>query len=155
MGEIQIRTAGIEDLPHVLRQRRLMFEEIGWKDECVLDRMDSASREYLEEAIPNGVYRAWLAETNQGQVVSGGGIALVPWPGSPEFPTPRRGWILGIYTEPDYRRKGIARQIMDTILAWCRAEKFGYVSLHASKHGRALYEKMGFAPTNEMRIYLK
>ena len=132
-----------------------MFAEIGWKDEGVLDRMESGSAQYLREALPGGTYRAWMAETDQGEVVSGGGIALVPWPGSPDFPAPQRGWILGIYTEPAYRRKGIARQIMEAILAWCRSEGFGYVSLHASKDGRALYEVMGFKPTNEMRIYLK
>jgi len=44
---------------------------------------------------------------------------------------------------------------METIVEWCRGEGFGYVSLHASKDGRLLYETMGFQPTNEMRLYLK
>jgi GNAT superfamily N-acetyltransferase len=44
---------------------------------------------------------------------------------------------------------------METIVEWCRAEGFGYVSLHASKFGRRLYERMGFEATNEMRLYLK
>jgi GNAT superfamily N-acetyltransferase len=155
MEHIRIRPAAWDDLPHILHQRRAMFAEIGWHDDEVLDRMETASTQYLREALPAGTYRAWMAETDNGIVVSGGGIALVPWPGSPDFPASRRGWILGIYTEPAYRRKGIARQIMDAILAWCRAEGFGYVSLHASKEGRLLYETIGFQPTNEMRIYLK
>jgi GNAT superfamily N-acetyltransferase len=132
-----------------------MFAEIGCQDTHILDRMDSASEQYLRDALPNGSYRAWMAQTDGGRIVSGGGIAIVPWPGSPDFPTARRGWILNIYTEPEFRRRGIARQIIETIVGWCRAEGFAYVSLHASKDGRALYETLDFHPTNEMRRYLK
>lgn len=145
----------MDDIPHILHQRRAMFSEMGNKDEVLLNRMQEASEKYLRDAMPSGIYRAWMAETEGGMVVSGGGIAIVPWPGSPDFPMPRRGWILGIYTDPEFRRLGIARQIMDTIIEWCRSEGFGYVSLHASKFGRPLYEGMGFHPTNEMRLYLK
>jgi GNAT superfamily N-acetyltransferase len=132
-----------------------MFAEMGCQDEGLLDRMQDATEQYLREAMPHGMYRAWMAETDGGRVVSGGGIAIVPWPGSPDFPGTRRGWILGIYTETEFRRLGIARRIIETIVEWCRTEGFGYVSLHASKDGRLLYETMGFHPTNEMRHYLK
>ncbi len=128
---------------------------MGCQDEQLLDRMENAAEQYMRDALPNGTYRAWMAESGDGQVVGGGGIALVPWPGSPDFPAPRRGWILGIYTEPEFRRHGIARRVMETIVEWCRVEEFGYVSLHASQYGRQLYETMGFNPTNEMRLYLK
>ena len=79
----------------------------------------------------------------------------MPWPGSPDFPAAHRGWILNVYTEPGFRHRGIARRIMDTIVAWCRSEGFAHVSLHASQYGRRLYENMGFQPTNEMRLYLR
>ena len=106
MGEILIRPAQWDDLPHILRQRRAMFVEIGWKDEAQLDAMEKATEIYLRDALPEGRYRAWVAETESGKVVSGGGVAIVPWPGSPDFPAAHRGWILGIYTEADYRGRG-------------------------------------------------
>ncbi|HTS30725.1 MAG TPA: GNAT family N-acetyltransferase [Bryobacteraceae bacterium] len=155
MGEIRIRPATWHDLPHILHHRRAMFAEMGCPDEEALDRMQSAAEQYMRVALPNGTYQAWMAEADTAQVIGGGGIAIVPWPGSPDFPAARRGWILGIYTEPPFRRQGVARQIMDTIVEWCRAEGFAHVSLHASQHGRQLYETMGFQPTNEMRLYLK
>lgn len=155
MKGIHIRPAGVTDLTHLLHQRRQMYLSMGWSDETVLDHMQEASEQYLRAALPNGSYRAWLAETEDGKVVSGGGIAIVSWPGAPDFPASHRGWILGIYTEPGFRGRGIARQIMETIVAWCRNEGFAHVALHASKDGRILYEKMGFQPTNEMRLYLK
>jgi GNAT superfamily N-acetyltransferase len=132
-----------------------MFAEIGVEDRETLDRMEEASERYFRQALEDGTYRGWLAETEAGRVVSGGGVAIVHWPGSPDFPATRRGWILNVYTDPDHRHRGIARQVMETILQWCRENRFSYVSLHASQFGRELYEKMGFAPTNEMRIHLR
>ncbi len=132
-----------------------MFAEMGCHDEGLLDQMQSAAEQYMRDALPTGTYRAWMAETEAREVVGGGGIAIVPWPGSPAFPATRRGWILGIYTEPKFRRLGIARRVTETIVEWCRGEGFGYVSLHASQYGRPLYETLGFQATNEMRLYLK
>ena len=154
MEEIRIRPAAVDDLPHIVHHRRAMFSDIGYQDAAILDRMQATSETYLRESMPKGAYRGWLAETADGLIVAGGGIAIIPWPGSPEDPAPQRGWILNIYTEPEFRRRGIARQIMATIVAWCRAEGFLAVNLHASEFGRALYESMGFQPTNEMRLFL-
>ncbi len=47
------------------------------------------------------------------------------------------------------------RSVAVVLLAWCREQGFGSVSLHASEAGRLLYETMGFEPTNEMRLRLR
>jgi GNAT superfamily N-acetyltransferase len=66
----------------------------------------------------------------------------------------RRAYILNVYTEPGYRGRGIARQVVSAIGEWCRQEGFCSVALHASSMGRPIYEAMGFKPTNEMRLEL-
>ena len=60
--------------------------------------------------------------------------------------------ILNMYVERKYRRKGIARALMEAMLAWCRENGFTSVGLHASEEGRPLYEQLGFKPTNEMSL---
>ena len=60
--------------------------------------------------------------------------------------------ILNVYTEPEFRRQGVARRIMETILHWIRARGLRSAHLHASDEGRVLYEKLGFVATNEMRL---
>jgi GNAT superfamily N-acetyltransferase len=64
----------------------------------------------------------------------------------------RRAMILNVYTEPEFRRLGVARRIMQTILDWIRARGLRSANLHASHEGRVLYEKLGFVATNEMRL---
>ena len=97
---------------------------------------------------------SWLACNGDGRVVSGGGLIVYEWMAHPTSPDPRRAYIANVYTEPGYRRRGIARRIMDAILDWCRSEGLKTVWLHASPSGRPLYESQGFEPTNEMRIEL-
>jgi hypothetical protein len=41
---------------------------------------------------------------------------------------------------------------MRRLLAWAREERLDRVVLHASAEGRPLYERLGFVPTNEMRL---
>jgi GNAT superfamily N-acetyltransferase len=60
--------------------------------------------------------------------------------------------ILNVYSEAEFRRRGIAQRVMQTILEWIRAYGLQSVNLHASEEGRALYEKLGFVQTNEMRL---
>jgi hypothetical protein len=43
---------------------------------------------------------------------------------------------------------------MEAILLWCRENEIDVVILHASPAGKRMYEAMGFAPTNEMRLQL-
>ena len=149
---LRIRPATVDDLPTLLHHRLEMFREMGHTDGAGLADVEQAGRGYFGEALPAGAYRGWLAETEDGQAVGGGGLLIAGWPGFPGEKQSRRAWILNMYTEPPYRRQGIARQLVETMIEWCRGEGFTAVALHASKEGRPIYESMGFRPTNEMRL---
>ena len=154
MQEITIRPAGLADIAHILHHRRAMFLDMGSATNAELDPVLATTEAFLQHALPSGMYRGWLAQTSAGRVVAGAGITIVPWPGHPRDPAPRRGWVQNVYTEPDFRRQGLARRLMVAVVDWCRAEGFYTVSLHASRDGRGLYESMGFQATNEMRLAL-
>jgi GNAT superfamily N-acetyltransferase len=150
---VTLRQATMADMEVLLDHRVAMFRDMGFTDEHVLAEVRATSRAYFEAALPSGGYVAWLAEAG-GEVVSGAGILVASWPGGPWDGQSRRAWILNVYTAPAWRRRGLAKRMMATVLAWCRAERFRIVSLHASKEGRVLYTAMGFKPTNEMRLSL-
>ena len=132
-----------------------MFEEMGFRDAVALDRVDDVSRQYFSEALRIGTYRGWLAEDAKGQIIGGGGIVIAAWPGYPGENHVQRVWILNMYTEPQARRRGVAKRLMEAMIEWCRTNGFSAVSLHASSAGRPLYETMGFQPTNEMKLPLR
>lgn len=117
------------------------------------DQFESASRQYFDNALGDGTYFGLLAELD-GQIAAGGGVVIANWPGSPLNFEPKRAWILNIYVEPQHRRQGLAKAVTEALIDWCRQNGFGSVALHASEYGRGLYEKLGFQPTNEMRLLL-
>lgn len=153
-ADITIRNANVADLATIIRHRRSMFGEMGYREEAALNAMEATSAPFIRAALADGSYRGWLAETALG-VVAGGGLMVVGFPSAPHDPTPHRAWILNMYTEPEYRGRGLARSIVEAMTSWCREQGFGWVSLHASEAGRHLYEQLGFKPTNEMRLSLK
>ena len=152
--EVRIRAATTADVETVVEHRRAMFQEMGYRDAAALNSMAAAFRPWLCRKMRDGEYLAWLALDEQGQVAAGLGLWLMDWPPHMVGPGGPRGNILNVYTRPEYRRQGMARSLMLSALEWCRTHSVSAVILHASKDGRSLYEKLGFHPTNEMRLEL-
>ena len=80
----------------------------------------------------------------------------------PILPRPRTGTddlelgpeaiVLNVYVEPAWRRRGVAETLMRVVLDALAARGIRRIVLHASDEGRRLYERIGFVPTNEMRL---
>jgi len=136
-----------------------MFADMGHTDTAALDAMAVAVRPWLRQQMEAGKYLAWLVitESDSGELAhpsAGLGLWLMDWPPHMIAPGVPRANILNVYTAPECRRLGLARQLMDVALAWCRDHGIRTVILHASTEGRTLYEGFGFRPTNEMRLDL-
>jgi GNAT superfamily N-acetyltransferase len=153
--DLLIREAVLADIPEIIFHRQAMFEDMGVGDSTSLAEMLSASEPYLRQAMGQGSFRGWLAVASSGQVAGGGAVVISFSPPHPWDIGTRRAAILNLYTYPAFRRQGIARELMQTMIEWCKREGFGSISLHASQYGRPLYETLGFQPTNEMRLRLK
>src|SRR5580704_7667181 len=150
----EIRAATIGDSEIIAAHRLAMFFEMGYREQAVLDAMIVAFRPWLRRKMDEGEYLAWFAVRADGAVAAGLGLWLMDWPPHMIGPGSRRGNILNVYTNPDSRRQGLARRLMQVALEWCRVNRIRAVILHSSNEGRPLYEKLGFRSTNEMRIML-
>ncbi len=154
-SEITIREVLASEAAIILHHRRSMFRDMGEGTPEELDRMVKVAEPWLERALADGTYRHWLAINSSGRVAGGGGVLLSPWPANPKDPCTQRALILNVYTELEFRRRGVAKQVMLIILDWIKTHGFRGVNLHSSAEGRSLYEKLGFEPTNEMRLRFK
>ena len=153
-GSITLRPATIADSTTIAKHRLSMFRDMGYQDGSALDSMVMKFLPWLEAKMRSGDYLAWLAIGGDGLVVAGAGLWLMDWPAHMVGSSARRGNILNVYTEPAFRRQGLARRLMEAAIDWCEVNKIDFVVLHASPDGRRLYESMGFQPGNEMRINL-
>ncbi len=152
--DIAVRKATVVDIPEVLRQRRRMYEDMHYPDSDTLTEMMRLSANYLGKAMADGSFHAWLACAGE-KPIAGGAVIVSPWLAHPYDLECRRATILNVYTEREYRRRGIARQLMQTMIGWCKEQGLARVTLHASDDGRHLYESLGFETSNEMRLKLR
>lgn len=149
-----IRRATLADAACLVAFRRSMFESMGVHDVARLAAMESAVSAYLVDALPKGDYLGWVAEV-RGRVVGGGGLVIQHMPPGPRNLDGRQGYILNVYTAPEWRENGIATAIVQTMLDYLRELGVPVATLHATEAGRPIYERLGFSATNEMRLVLK
>ena len=95
----------------------------------------------------------FLAETD-GRVVCGACIWLQDVQPRPHVPGRFVPYLMSMYTEPEFRRRGIATRTVREAIRWSKANGYSRLVLHASDNGRPVYEKIGFEPTTEMRLRL-
>jgi GNAT superfamily N-acetyltransferase len=149
-----IRRASTDDLTTLVEHRRGMFYDMGYRDHASMDAMALKFRPWLLKQMDAGEYLAWLVVAPDGAIAAGTGLWLMDWPPHMIGSGVRRGNILNVYTMEKFRRRGLARQLMEVAIQWCRENRVDTVILHASPDGRKLYESMGFTSTNEMRVRL-
>jgi GNAT superfamily N-acetyltransferase len=152
---IAIRQATVADVHDLVRLRRMMFEAMGFDDPAQLDVGDAATATYFAEAISAGAFHGWLAVTPTGAAIGSGGAVIDQHPPKPGNLSGRVGYIMNLVTVPGYRRRGIARRMMQTILGWLEEQDIQCMALHATEMGRPLYRDLGFLDSNEMKMRLE
>ena len=147
---LETRMATAADAALISAHRRAMFADMGGRDESVLDGMCRSSEPWVARMIGEGKYVGWMIRDGQSSIASAG-LLILDWPPHPLDPTgEHRGYLLNVFVEPDYRRRGLARQLVQHCMAEAARRKIRVVTLHASDAGRPLYEALGFHTTSEM-----
>ncbi|GAP12573.1 acetyltransferases [Longilinea arvoryzae] len=148
-----IRPAEIADIPVLIELRLAQMQSMRRHDPESLARLAAATEVYLREHLPGGSFRAWLIEMD-GQAVATGGLVIRQAPPTYNNLSGREGYLMALYTRPEFRRRGLATAILRAILDQLRAEGITRVTLRASPDGRPLYESLGFEATPEMKLRL-
>jgi ribosomal protein S18 acetylase RimI-like enzyme len=153
-----LRNATPADIPVLTKHRRWMFDDMLKVQKVAysaadVDGMEPEYQQYLEKHL-GGILRAWVVES-AGRAVASGAMLLYDWPPRPGDSTGRAALLHSVYTDPEYRRRGLARRIVDAMIEECRRMGLRTVSLHASEAGQSLYEAIGFKRTSEMRLVLR
>ncbi|WP_407540749.1 GNAT family N-acetyltransferase [Deinococcus radiomollis] len=145
-----LRSATAADAALIAMQREAMFTDMGTAYTEAATNFTPWVRRHLEA----GTYLGWLVDA-QGETVAGAGLLLMDWPPHVIDAQPVRSYLLNVYTRPSQRGHGLARQLTELAMAETRRRGIKIMTLHASEFGRPIYEKLGFTPTNEMRLILE
>jgi GNAT superfamily N-acetyltransferase len=157
--KFHVRWATIDDADTISWHRARMFQDMGELPTNLFEAFRASSRDQLRHLLERRHYVGWLLslEKAPNKIIAGAGVHLrrvLPHPvkNAATFAHGRHGVIVNVFTEPEWRRKGLAGMLLKQIIDWARDEKLDRLLLHASANGRALYERLGFAATNEMRF---
>jgi GNAT superfamily N-acetyltransferase len=156
MQPCQLRPATVADADVIAHHRVAMFKEMGEIDDAEdISSLLAASRQRLIEQLTSGEYVGWVA-VHDGTVVAGAGVLLHQYLPSPQNLRGRpTAYVLNVFTEPPHRRRGLASELLQRVFAWCTERDIPRISLHASTAATPLYERAGFAVSNEMRANVR
>ena len=150
---MRIRPAEPADAELLARHRAAVWHEVGeWSPEDLRPQIPVWT-EFFRAGVATGFYVAFIAE-RAGRVAGSGAVLVhlsIPRPG---LLSDRAGRVQSVYVEPAERHNGVARAIMERILAFARESNLISLSLHPSDPARRLYATLGFEAADEMTLKL-
>src|SRR3989440_2083204 len=136
----QIRLATIADVELISWHRARMFQDMGELPPDLFKTFRIRSRDVLRQMFERENYFGWLAtpENELERVVAGAGVQLREVPPHPQtnangkidIASGRQAIIQNVYTEPDWRRCGLAALLLKRIIDWTRQEGINSLVLH-------------------------
>ena len=146
---IEYRKATINDLA-VLTETRIEVLRAAnrLKDNVDMSEVRRQSEEYYIYALNNDTHVAYLVYDKE-KIIGTGGISYFQVMPTYHNPTGRKAYIMNMYTNPEYRRKGIALKTLDLLVEDAKAKGITAISLEATDMGKPLYEKYGFIKMND------
>ena len=150
---LTLRPSTPADLETHVAHRVAMFRDMEMGSEEGLKRMTEAFRPLLRSWLVTGQCRGLVLEED-GRAVASVLMLLKETVPTPVTPLSVRGYLFNVYTEPAHRRQGLAARLTDAALDLARELGIEIIELHASLEADGMYQRMGFAPTSEMRLVM-
>jgi GNAT superfamily N-acetyltransferase len=96
------------------------------------------------ESIEKGGCYAWLAENQSNEIIGSAVLLLFP-----RLPSPKRfqlheGYLINVFTLPEWRRRGVATALVQAVVAKARELGLARIRLHATSDGQPIYKALGF-----------
>ena len=151
--KLTVARATLRDIDTLVQQRRAMWEDLGIYDKDMLDRADRIYKPWARTRLRNGELRAWVVRSRD-FIAGGGCLWLQPIQPRPRSAIRVQPYLLSMYTDPRFRRMGVASMVVQEAIGWCKKNGYPRLMLHASEMGRKVYRNFGFRRTWEMRLDL-
>ena len=149
------RDATAADTVELVRLRAQMFESMG------LDVTDSGWRSsceaHLAQMGTSALFGAVVDDPTGPGLVASGLVEVHQRIPSPLSHNGRVAYVSSVCTDGAWRRRGLARMVMNHLLYRLRAMDVTTVDLHTTLAGEGLYRELGFGsrPQPELRLQLR
>ena len=149
MNSVTYRRLTEEDLAIFIEMRITQLREEGAKDDIDLR---PALNDYYRRHLHDGTFVSWLALDGE-KIVGTSGMSFVEKPPYFGCPSGKIGLISSMYTDPSYRRRGIAKKLLTKVMDDARKYGCGAIQITASDMGVKLYTACGFVHNGNFMQY--
>jgi len=153
---MDIRKAGVNDINAIVANRMEFIRNIDGQHEVEIPGdFEGNTNACLKELIEDNSLVAWMA-IDQDVIAS---IAMVCFYQVLPLMSNRSGkmgYLLNVYTLPEYRGKGLATTVLNKIIEEAKNRNVGKLYLNATDAGMPLYKKLGFEVlSRDMALVIK
>lgn len=138
-----------KELNTFIEMRIDQLREEGAKEEIDLA---PALKQYYMHHMADGTFVSWLAFDGN-KIIGTSGMSFVEKPPYFGCPSGKIGLLSSMFTNPDYRRKGIAKELLSHVVNEAREYGCGTIQITASDMGVKLYTDFGFVHNENFMQY--
>ncbi len=146
---INYRKLTKEDLDTFIDMRIKQLREEGAKEDIDIV---PALKDYYNRHLSDETFVSWLAIDGD-KIVGTSGMSFVEKPPYFSCPTGRIGLLSSMFTDPSYRRMGIAKELLSRVVEEAKNYGCGSVQITASDMGVLLYTDFGFEKNGNFMQY--
>ncbi len=147
--EITYRKLTEADLDTFINMRITQLREEGATEDIDLV---PALKDFYHRHMADGTFVSWLAFDGD-KIIGTSGMSFVEKPPYFSCPSGKLGLLSSMFTNPDYRRMGIAKELLHRVVEEARAYGCGAVHITASDMGVKLYTAYGFVHNGNFMQY--
>ena len=114
--------------------------------------LKSALFDFYNRHMADGTFVSWLALDGD-KIVGTSGMSFVEKPPYFTCPSGKLGLLSSMFTDPDYRRMGITKELLNRVVEEARNYGCGAVHITASDMGVKLYTAYGFKHNGNFMQY--
>ncbi len=142
--KIIYKWADLADIDLLCQARITFLKEIQHEQDPDKEEMLKLElKNYFTQALSDHSYLSLIAYY-ENKPVGFGGIVIQTIPASFTITNGRLGYILNMFTYPEYRGNGICTEIFERLICEAGARDVKKVYLHATQDGIEIYKKRGF-----------
>lgn len=143
-ARIKYRKIRLDEIPILVDYRiRFLMELQGIQSSEKERELRKELNDYFLATLRDNSFSAWIAEYDS-FAVGFGAMVIQRIPGNFNLINGFEGYVLNMYTVPEYRNNGICSELLDRLINEGREIGLNKIYLHASNDGIELYRKKGF-----------
>lgn len=135
------------DIDELVRLRiAYMMDDFGAVSETERKCMEKQLPDYFERKL--GTELIAFVVRDGGRIVAVAYLHIIEMPANLLLLNGKYGEVLSVYTEPEYRGRGLCTGLIERLIKYGEENGLGRIDLSATKAGYPIYRKLGFVEKN-------